>query len=205
MSTTNELGAIQSILSIDEYFDEMDLTEKEKKKRKTFAEDMEEAMIFIFALFSIMKQYDKINKEFIISQLKERYSEIVLQYMDIDKYLDDYISNFSKEMVDVTLRHIDEPFYLSEDRSILISENETNGIFNYQEFSEAVKAGKKKKRWITERDNKVRETHAEVNGVTIPINQPFVVGDSLMMFPKDMSLNAEMEQIANCRCTIQYL
>ena len=124
--------------------------------------------------------------------------------MDIDKYLEDYISNFSEETVDVTLRHINEPFYLSDDRSLLIAESEANGVFNYQEFSEAVKAGKTRKRWITERDNKVRETHAEVNGIAIPINEPFVVGNSLMMFPKDTSLNAEMEQIANCRCTIKY-
>lgn len=205
MRLFDELGTSQSIISIDEYFDEMDLTEIEKKNRKAFAENMEEAMLFIFVLFSVMKQYNRINKEFIISQLQSKYSEIVLQYMDIDKYIEDYIQNFSEETVDVTLRHIDEPFYLSDDRSLLISENESNSIFNYQEFSEAIKKGKTRKRWITERDNKVRETHAEVNGITIPINEPFVVGNSLMMFPKDMSLNAEMQQITNCRCTIKYL
>ena len=204
MGLFDELGASQSILSIDEYFNEMDLTEAEKEKRKEFAESMEETMLFIFTLFSVMKQYNRMNKKFIISQLRSRYSEIVLQYMDIDKYLEDYISNFSEETVDVTLRHINEPFYLSDDRSLLIAESEANGVFNYQEFSEAVKAGKTRKRWITERDNKVRETHAEVNGIAIPINEPFVVGNSLMMFPKDTSLNAEMEQIANCRCTIKY-
>lgn len=204
MRLFDELGASQSILSIDEYFDSMELSKIEKKKRKAFAEDMQEAMLFIFALFSVMKQYNRINKEFIISQLQSRYSEIVLQYMDIDKYLEDYISDFSEETVDVTLRHIDEPFYLSDDRSLLVSENEANGVFNYQEFSEAVKSGKTRKRWITERDNKVRKTHAEVNGITIPINEPFVVGNSLMMFAKDTSLNAEMEQIAGCRCTIKY-
>lgn len=195
----------QSVLSISEYFDEMDLTEIEKKKRKAFAENMEEVMLFIFALFSIMKQYNRINKEFIISQLQSRYSEIILQYMDIDRYLEDYIQNFSEETVDVTLRHIDEPFYLSDDRSLLIATNEGNSVFNYQEFSEAVTEGKTRKRWITERDNKVRETHAEVNGVTIPIMEPFVVGDSLMLFAKDVSLGASMEEIANCRCTIKYL
>lgn len=205
MAAFDELDIGQSILSIDEYFDEMDLTEIGKKKRKAFAEKMEEAMLFIFSLFSIMKKYNRINNEFIISQLKERYSEIVLRYVDIDKYLDDYISEFSEETVDVTLRHIEEMFYFSDERALLIGENEANGIFNYQEYSDAVKDGKKRKRWMTERDNKVRESHAEVNGITIPIEYPFVVGNSLMMFPKDTSLNAEIKQIANCRCTIQYL
>ena len=188
----------------DKYFDLMDLTEDEKNKRKKFSEEMEDVILFIFALFSIMNQHNRINREFIISQLKERYSEIVLQYMDIDKYLEEYIAAFSEETVDATLNHISKPFYLSGDRSILISENEANGIFNYEQFKKAVDAGKTKKRWDTERDNKARETHAEINGVVIPINEPFVVGNSLMMFPKDTSLNAEMEQIANCRCTVKY-
>lgn len=205
MKTFDELNISQSILSIEEYFEEMNLTKAEKKKRKTFAESMEETMLFIFALFSVMKQYNKINKEFIILQLRSRYSEIVLKHMEIDEYIENYIKNISEEIVDVTLKHIDEPFYLSEDRSLLISENEANGIFNYYEFLEAVEKGKTRKRWITERDNQVRKTHAEVNGITIPIKEPFVVGNSLMMFPKDTSLNAEMEQIAGCRCTVKYL
>lgn len=205
MGLFDVLNTPESILPIEEYFESMDLTELEKKKRKNFAYEVEDVILYIFSLFSVMKQYNRINREFIVSQLKERYSEIVLQYMDIDRYLDNYIANFSQETVDVTLRHIDEPFYLSNDRSLLICENEANGVFNYQEYSDAVKAGKKRKRWITERDDKVRETHAEINGLTIPINEPFVVGNSLMLFPKDTSLNAEMEQIANCRCIIQYI
>lgn len=205
MGAFDILNIPESILPIEEYFESMDLTELEKKKRKDFAYEVEDIILYIFSLFSVMKKYNRINKEFIISQLKERYSEVVLQYMNIDKYLDGYITDFSEETVDVTFRHIDEPFYLSEDRSILICENEANSIYNYKKFSDAKKVGKKRKRWITERDNKVRETHAEVNGLTIPIKEPFVVGNSLMMFPKDRSLNAEMEQIANCRCTIQYI
>lgn len=205
MGVFDILNIPESILPIEEYFESMDLTELEKKKRRDFAYEVEDIMLYIFSLFSVMKKYNRINKEFIISQLKERYSEVILQYMDIDKYLDGYITDFSEETVDVTFKHIDEPFYLSEDRGILIAENEANGVFNYQEYADAISSGKKRKRWITERDDKVRETHAEVNGLTIPIKEPFVVGNSLMMFPKDRSLNAEMEQIANCRCTIQYI
>lgn len=204
MGVFDILNIPESILPIEEYFESMDLTELEKKKRKNFAFEVEDIILYIFSLFSVMKQYKRINKEFIISQLKERYSEVVLQYMDIDEYLGRYIEDFSQETVDVTLRHIDELFYLSDDRGLLIATNEGNSIFNYQEYADAIKAGKKRKRWITERDDKVRETHSEVNGLTIPIKEPFVVGNSLMMYPKDRSLNAEMEQIANCRCTIQY-
>ncbi len=124
--------------------------------------------------------------------------------MDIDKYLDDYIADFAIETVGATIKHIDEPFYLSNDRGILISENEANGIFNYGEFSEAVKAGKKRKQWVDVRDGKERETHREVGGTVIPIEDTFVVGNSLMRFAKDSSMGAELKEIANCRCTTKY-
>lgn len=188
----------------DEYFDEMDLTKEEKEKRKQFSREFEDVMLFIFSLFSVMRQYDYINKQYIIGQLQSRYSEIVLKYMDIDKYLDDYISDFSLETVETTIKYIDEPFYLSNDRGILISENEANGIFNYGEFSDAIKAGKKRKQWVDVRDRKERETHREVGGTVMPIEDTFVVGNSLMLFPKDTSYGAEMKEIANCRCTIKY-
>lgn len=188
----------------DEYFDEMDLTEEEKEKRKQFSREFEDVMLFIFTLFSVMRQYGNINKQYIIGQLQSRYSEIVLKYMEIDKYLADYIADFVIETVDATIKHIDDPFYLSDDRSILISENEANGIFNYGEFSEAIKAGKTRKQWVDVRDRRERETHREVGGTVIPIGDTFVVGNSLMLFPKDTSLGAQMKEIANCRCTIKY-
>lgn len=188
----------------DEYFGEMDLSEEEIEKRKQFSKEFEDVMLFIFALFSIMKQYENINKQYIIGQLHSRYSEVVLKYMEIDKYLDGYISDFSIETVDATIKHIDDPFYLSNDRGILISENEANGIFNYGEFSEAIRAGRKKKQWVDVRDRKERETHREVGGTVIPIEDTFVVGNSLMLFPKDTSLGAEMKELANCRCTVKY-
>lgn len=200
----DELNTGNPISSILEYFDEMDLPELEKKKRKAFAQSFFDAMLFIFALFSVMKQYNRINKEFIISQLQSRYSEIVLQYMDIDKYLEDYISNFSKETVDVTLRRIDEPFYLSQDRGILISVNEANNTLNYKDFLDAKENGKTRKQWITEKDKKVRKTHKILDDKTISIDDVFLVGDTFMRFPHDTLYGIDYTELSNCRCTIKY-
>lgn len=204
MRIFDELNSGQSILSIDEYFDTMNLSEEEKKKRKTFANEIMNAMLFIFALISIMRQYDYLNKQFIIQQLEQRYSDIVIKYMDIDKYMEDCIREFSQETIDTTLKHPDEEYYLSNDRAMLIGENEANSSLNYGQFAEAVKRGKKEKRWITEGDNKVRKTHREVDLEVISINDTFVVGNSLMRFPKDDYYNPEPEEIVNCRCTIEY-
>lgn len=96
------------ILDIDTYFDEMELPDKEKEKRKEFSKSITDVMLFIFALFSVMRQYDYINKKYIISQLQSRYSKVVLQYIDIDKAVDDYIQRFSEEIVDTTLKYLDE-------------------------------------------------------------------------------------------------
>lgn len=200
---TNNLSQ-DEILSIDDYFDEMELTEEEREERKQFSREMQDVILFIFALFSVMQQYDRINKEFIISQLQSRYSEIVLRYIDIDKYLEDYITDFSQETVDTTLKHIDEEFYLSEDRSLLISLNEANTTLNYKDYANAIKAGKKRKQWLTEKDKKVRKTHRALDDMVLSIEDAFIVGDTLMRFPHDTLYGIDYEQLSNCRCSIKY-
>lgn len=190
------------ILDIDTYFDEMELPDKEKEKRKEFSKSMNDVMLFIFALFSVMRQYDYINKQYIISQLQSRYSEVVLKYMDIDKAIDDYIQRFSEEIVDTTLKYPDEEYYLSNDRATLVSVNEANSILGYRQLQEAKERGYTRKTWITERDNKVRKNHREVDGETIGIDRLFLVGKSLMAYPHDFS--AEPEEVCGCRCSIKY-
>lgn len=122
------------IFDIDDYFDEMELSEDGKDERKKFAKDMKEIMLFLFALFLVMKENGYMDKRFIISDLQFRYSKLVLEYMKIDKYIEEHIKEFSEETVDTTLKHIDEEFYLSEDRGVLISINEANNALNYKDF-----------------------------------------------------------------------
>lgn len=196
----SELGE----LSISDYFDEMDLSENEKEERKKFANEMQEVLLFIFSLFSVMQQYSSINKQFIISQLQSRYSEVVLRFMDIDKYIGDYITEFSEETTKTTIEHIDESFYLSDERGILISVNEANTTLNYKEFSDAIKSGKTKKQWRTERDKKVRKTHRTLDDKVIPINDTFIVGNTLMRYPHDTMFGIDYKELSNCRCTIKY-
>lgn len=195
----------RNILSIEDYFDEMELSDEEKEKRKEFSESMTDVMLFIFALFSVMRQYDYINKQYIISQLHSRYSEVVLKYMDIDKAVDDYIQWFSEEIVDATLKYPDEEYYLSNDRAMLVGVNEANSILGYRQLQEAKERGYTRKTWITERDKKVRKTHREVDMQEIPINQYFLVGDSLMMYPHDnITFDIDPKEVINCRCSVVY-
>lgn len=193
------------ILDIDAYFDSMELAEGEKEKRKEFSKSMTDVMLFIFALFSVMRQYDYINKQYIIGQLKQRYSEVVLKYMDIDKAVDDYIQRFSEEIVDTTLKYPDEEYYLSNDRATLVSVNEANSILGYRQLQEAKDRGYTRKTWITEGDKKVRKTHREVDMREIPIDEYFLVGDSLMMYPHDnITFDIDPKEVINCRCSVGY-
>ena len=107
-------------------------------------------------------------------------------------------------IVDAEDKSITDDYYLSNDRAMFISECEANSILNYRQYPKALKSGKTKKTWIDVGDKRERKTHLEVGGTTIPINEPFSVGDSLLMFPTGHSLGASADEIVNCSCSIQY-
>lgn len=137
-------------------------------------------------------------------ELTQKLKAEISKVMVIDNVMSAYIETLSKNIVEVTLKHIDDKFYTSEDRAILIAENESNTLSNYTEYIEAVNSGKTMKKWIDMKDDRERDSHLEVGGKAIPIQRAFVVGESLMLYPKDWTLGAGLEEIANCRCTIIY-
>lgn len=58
--------------------------------------------------------------------------------------------------------------------------------------------------WITMQDKRVRKTHRRAQGQRVPENEPFTVGKSLLMFPGDDSLGAQLSELVNCRCFLFY-
>jgi len=58
------------------------------------------------------------------------------------------------------------------------------------------------KRWVTEGDRRVRDTHREVGDQRpIPLNMPFLVGGAPMMFPGDPT--GPPDEVVNCRCELK--
>lgn len=57
-----------------------------------------------------------------------------------------------------------------------------------------------RKRWVTRHDAKVRETHVEAEGQTVPIDQHFTVGGHPLMYPGQRG--APPSLVINCRCTL---
>ena len=199
----DELGLIgRQLISYEEYFDIMDLTDDEKKKRSALAERFEILILFFFLAYA---QKQEIDFE---KMIYEKYIEIAMEFLEvkaIPDYIDKHARQVAKDIVRVTMEHDGEEFYTSKDRGMLIGANEANAVGNYNQQIQAVKSGKKYKTWVTENDYKVRHTHKEVDGMKINIFEPFQVGNSLMMFPHDQeTFGASPEEIINCRCTLVY-
>lgn len=57
-----------------------------------------------------------------------------------------------------------------------------------------------RKRWVTRHDAKVRATHVEVEGDTVPLDEHFIVGGYPLMYPGERG--APPAIVINCRCTM---
>lgn len=189
-------------IDYDEYFDDMDLTDVQKMERKDSAQELEEVFRDLLALifyFYVDGAYDYAEA---IMTAQEAYGD-ALYGVEVSEYFrNTHIPVTVSGIVNTMLAHPENPFNFSVDRAKLIAENEANSIWNDAEYEEALKSGKKYKTWHTIIDKRTRETHREINGKTIPIREYFVVGNSLMMFPKDSS--ASDEEVVNCRCSLTY-
>lgn len=194
-----------------EYFSKMSISDKEKQQRIAFSEQMEEVVLYILALIETTIESGESDQEYIQTQFYDKYLDVIASYMLIDTYIKQYALDVTKQIIDATFerfsaedKSITDDYYLSNDRTMFISECEANSILNYRQYSKAVKAGKTKKKWIDVGDKRERKTHLEVGGIILPIDEPFSVGDSLLQFPKDTSLGASADEVVNCRCSIQY-
>ena len=186
------------------FFGEMDLSQEQKEKREQTAKDIEE-----FMLLAVISMYN--TMEVGLSDLSDASSSITQRYDALLKRLgipltaffaETHPSAVASEIVSATMNHPDDPYFFSEDRVRLIAENEANSIWNDSQYQDAVDTGKRYKTWRAILDNRTRQTHRDINGTTIPIDQYFVVGNSLMFFPREAS--ADPEEIVNCRCTAIY-
>lgn len=122
---------------------------------------------------------------------------------EIDLYIIGRVNQATADIVAATDRHKDDPYYYSKDRARAIAENESNTVWSHTEYSEVVMK-KSFKQWLTIIDGHERESHAEVNGITKPINEPFILQGGMMQFPRDEQFSPSDEEIIGCRCGIRF-
>lgn len=188
------------------YFKVMDISEEDKKKRIDYAFLFYDAVWYVLTMIRVEQERDRLqDKESYRVSLEYRIRDS-LTYDEIEdipyEEVDEYIKTVTEDIIDTTFRHLDEEYFLSERRAILIAQNEANTVMNGADFFNAKKSGKTHKQWIAELDEKTREWHFEVDGTFIPIDEKFKVGDDEMRFPHDPM--ASPENIVNCRCTCIY-
>lgn len=205
-------------LPYDQYFGEMELSEKQRARRKDLALILEDIIMLYFALMESGEVSETTVKQNLTYDLYDALDG--KDYFTEDEF-ETYVTNLVEETHKSTVENLQKhpndydytgktPYWVSDDRGKFIAENEANTICNNAEYLEAIKEGKTKKIWVTYLDNRVRPTHIVVEGATLPIDVYYDVGEAHMLFPKDVTSKystgaSHPEEIVNCRCTIKYV
>ena len=212
--------ATRKKIPIHDYFENMQISEEEKEKRVRLANLLLTDVLFLFALSRRNRDPRYLSETF-----QKRYLSSVKKVTEPDQKMQRYIRKVCDSIVKTTLKSgkddgkkkgealtdsdvikvSQDSYAVSIERATSVAENEANAILNGEEYSNAVKNGCTKKRWKSYRDERVRADHADVDGQVVDISRPFRVGKYMMMYPKDDSLGAGLEEIVNCRCSVEYI
>jgi len=202
---------INNLIAIpyETYFGEMGLSKKEIERRIALADLLDDVFIMLFTLIEAEKTASMpFDAEWFAGYIELHYKDVLddfgIDYIEKYPWLNTHITQMADEVISQNQKHPDDEWNTSEDRAMVIAENEVNTICEYTEFQDAVDSGKTRKTWNTMLDNKVRHTHEEIESLTIPIMARFQVGAYEMYQPKDSSCGAGMEEIAGCRCWCTY-
>lgn len=86
-----------------------------------------------------------------------------------------------------------------------VRESEARALRNTSATYGGVALANTRKMWNAELDGKTRENHVRADGQVQNLQDPFIVGSSLLMFPRDTSLGAPASEVINCRCVTDYV
>lgn len=208
----NSLAEVDKLNII--FFGEMDISSAEKSLRVVMAAALSKPLLRFYD--AIQRFSKEIAGAVILAAAAAEFEKSYLEFFA--KYYAEYmrvLGVVSAENPDRWAReHARElaKWIVSNGRQLPFSERllntvrtEVNEIGNLALLNAALGSKKTKKRWKTFGDSKVRPTHKDAAGQTVPIGEPFTVGGYKLMFPCDSSLGAGAEEIVNCRCTVQYL
>jgi HK97 family phage portal protein len=92
---------------------------------------------------------------------------------------------------------IRDVYNMATARALTISRTETIGAVNGGSYLYYEKENVNSKQWLTARDEAVRETHRELEGEIVLLNESFSNG---LSYPGDQG--GSPEEVINCRCTI---
>lgn len=206
---------------IDEYFNPMRISEQRKENRRDLAYDLEDIVsgllvdAFYAEKYGTVLSFDEINqlsqekvraesREDPIVRTREEYIDAVEEYFPVDEDVMGHIDEVLIGALAVQLRHREDPWYYSQDRARAIAENDSNALWNDEELKDAYDSGYRYKTWVTTMDGRERNSHAEVNGVTIELEELFELQGGYMAFPMDETYDPDPSEVCNCRCCLEY-
>lgn len=102
---------------------------------------------------------------------------------------------------DLTRESIEKTFKdFKDNRSQIIAQTTSVGAFNFGLWLAYKQQGHTHKTWVSQRIPETRDSHLLADGQRVKIDEFFVVGSSLMMFPGDST--APAEEVINCLCVL---
>ena len=198
----NRLVGYKRSMDIDKFFDEMPITKEQKRLRKAFANRLEDEMVWLMSFLF----YTRDNPQYItaLKEIRDRYRECAEKDLLFEAFVSQRIEQATADIIAATARHKDDLYFYSKDRARAISESESNIVWSHTEYTEAVK-NKSHKQWLTIMDGHERDSHAEGNGIVMPINEPFVLWGGMMQYPRDTeTYTPDESEYMGCRCGIRF-
>ena len=196
----------------EQYFSKMAISKEQKEERVETANDLMDVLLFFFALLAIEMESVSPDYDMVYRKFKKRFRDVVADHSRMDDYQNSYVDEYTLQQYELTKRHMeaagigsgntDAGWWTSADRAMAIGENAANIILNHEELLQAAEAGAVGKKWIDKADNRVRKTHLAVTKKIIPLEEYFVVGDGVMLFPCDWDNNPD--ECHRCRCVLAY-
>jgi hypothetical protein len=172
----------------------------------------------------IRNSVPKSKKDFIIDFFNPEWYREMVEYFrlvggttvqGIDDTTRDKINNLLSNILGQNLSRRDQAKLFQETlnnpeynraRSLVIARTESTKAANYGINMGAESSDYEvQKFWINTKDKRTRRTHLAMTTERIPINQPFMVGGTAMMYPGDVG-NAvnkvPAKEVVNCRCVM---
>lgn len=185
------------------WVDKMDLPEAEKKLRVEMMNELQRKVE------EVPKEEPQRNIDYLLLAAlgyvvyKQLYIEFAKKYYQ--RYMNAVgfngaMSTFAKEWINA---HAEEFAGYTHKDPQATARTETNALCSLAQLDAYAQMGYTQKQWITMGDSKVRQSHRDAAGQIRLLEEPFLVGNSYMMFPQDSSLGAGAEEIVNCRCSMR--
>lgn len=150
------------------------------------------------------RQLETLDPKYLTKELRaKRYDTIVEQAIASGKPLTrDQIDSLVTRYADNTLRYRGETIARTEGLEALMASD-------YESTKQVIATGAAREKdvsreWDAVGDNRVRDTHREMEGQKVGLDEPFISpSGARLMYPHDRSLGAPAQEIIDCRCRVK--